>query len=229
MAWLKHLIQSTEGKADKVVGGPWLFNRGAFYIQQAAGPTLASSTTETSLLTGTTGNTLASPTSGTYMTFGVPGTGNADYPGSTLVLTGQTGFSNGLLKQGTMIAWRFFGTIANTSTPNLTIKVGLVNQTTGAFTALAATAATAMSNVSTCLWELTGSLMVVADSATAGEIYAACKFAYGVTGTAIVSPLGDTSSFDTTQSYALDIRATWGTSSASNTMTLNYGMFELVG
>ena len=229
MAWNDGIYPATEGRAVKTIQGPFLFYNGAFCIQDSPAFTLTNSTTETSLLTGATGTTIAQPATGVLTNLGVQGMGQ--YPASSLILPGnlQGGISTGCLQTGTLFYFNFVGIIANTGTPTLRLRLGFVNQTTGVFSAIADTTAIAMSTVTgTGLLQVSGQFMPIIN-AVAGEVDGFVQVEYGPTNITIASPYGALSSFDTTQTYALDLRATWGAASASNTMTLKFGTFELVG
>ena len=234
MAWQLNVnTGNSDGKATKTPQGPFLFPSGAFAVMYGPGPTLVSSTTETSLLTGATGTTITQPSSGVLTNLGLPQ--NGPYPASSLILPGniQGGMGMGSLALGTLFYFNFLGTIANTGTPNFTLKLGLVHQGTGTFTAIATIPATAMVTTTAVLLEIQGSFIVVTGGSS-GEIDGQIEMDYLPSSAAtnvvsLNSPYGALSSFDLTQTYALDIRATWGTSSASNTTTVKYGVFELVG
>lgn len=155
------------------------------------GTALASSTAETSLLTGTTKYGLT-PTVGT-----IPA-GAMNVLGKWLRVTAR-------------------GVIGNTSTPNLTIKFLLgssVALTTGALATVAITGSGG--------WVLTGDLYVASTGAT-GTVNGHGKFVYNQTtllGTTLDLPNAAAVTVDWTAALAMDIKATWGTSSSSNTIAL---------
>lgn len=120
------------------------------------------------------------------------------------------------------------GIIANTGTPNLTMAV-LIGTTVIATTGVQATA----SITGTLTWEYEVNCVVNASGAT-GTVLSTGKFHYYTTAPVIVSwkmcngtpGTGDT--VDLTASQAFHVQATWGTSSASNTMTCDYFYVEFL-
>lgn len=128
------------------------------------------------------------------------------------------------LSTGLGITGSFYGSIANTATPTLRIRVVLKNPSTGAVVyAIADTGAVAMTTISSSDFEVGFSSSVASVGAT-GSILARASFRYA--GTIVSIPFA-TTSIDTTQAYSWDVLLTWGTSSASNTMTLAYGQLGL--
>ena len=198
---------STDGVMNHL-DGMNVFSNGAFYVLNGGPSAYASSTTETSLFTGETPVTIGQPPNqSTY--------GSTRYMGPSM------------FNQGSMFGIDLFGTIANMSTPNLTLRLGFVD-TSNTFNVLATTGAVAMSNISgTCLLHVSGGFNIIAGG-SGGSVNAFIGCEYGPTLISIFSPLTATS-IDLTKIYKLDILATWGTSSASNTMVLKYGAIELIG
>ena len=199
--------------------GPNIYFNGPFCSIATAMPAYASSSTETSLITGAT--TTGFGTAPTMVNIGSQ-SGNATYISGTYRIPGN------FLLLGTRVAWDFIGSIANTVTPNLTVKAGLQNASTGTFTALATTGVTAMVNLAgTGVIHVKGYFMITASaSATSNTIVGWIGNEYGY-GTAVGNDVyggpTSTATFDLSVDYFFDVRATWGTNSASNTITLSYG------
>lgn len=121
-----------------------------------------------------------------------------------------------------------FGVLSTTATPNLTVGVTL-NTTQGAYNAsgiLATSAATAQASGATnSLWELDIMISCVT-SGSSGSALATGRFAIAgtTTGAARVSSSAANPNtaftFNTQSAYYLEMFATWGTASASNTLTV---------
>lgn len=164
------------------------------------GTALASSTSETSLLTGAT-------TYGLTPTVGTIPAGAMNVKGKWLRIAAR-------------------GIIADTSTPNLTMKVMLgstIALTTGVLALVAITG--------TGSWSLTGDLYVHTTGAT-GKVGGHGKFTYNQTtllGTTLDMPNATTGvTTDWTAALAIDVLATWGTSSSSNTISLTSLLVERI-
>lgn len=163
------------------------------------GTALASSTAATSLLTGATGKGVG--------TVGTIAAGNINRIGASL-------------------HFRFYGIIANTSTPNLTMAVKLGSDIT-VTTAVNATAAI----TGTTSWILDVCLTVLTTGAT-GTVRAAGKFTYQTSGLAAITwdlPDGGAITANLTVAKAIDLIGTWGTSSSSNTISHTHGSCLMVG
>jgi len=171
---------------------------GAFF-QAVHGTALASSTAETSLLTGTTKYGLT-PTVGTI-------------PASAMNVLGK---------------WLRFtarGVIGDTGTPNLTLKVYLGS--TAVFT-VGPSALVAITGSGS--WVFTGDLYVASTGAT-GTVNGHGKLIYSQTtllGTVLDAPNAAAITVDLTAAQAIDVKATWGTSSASNTIALTTLLVERI-
>jgi hypothetical protein len=209
MSWLLKPYQSTDGRMLATMGTPYLFPSGAFYVQNGASAALASSTTETSILNNVKGSIVQ-----------LPWDNQGSFPGSTLY------FPSGTLRLGTQFHAAFVGTIANTGTPTLRTRFGLVDAS-AAFTAIADTAAVAMTTVASSAF-IVQCDFIVASVGASGSLVGWVSHQYGPTASEVVS-LPAAVTIDTTANYSLDLRCTWGTSSASNTLRILYGSFELVG
>jgi hypothetical protein len=199
---------STEG-VMLGLDGMDVFANGAFYVLGTPCTAIANSTTETSFFVGESPVTIGQPPNQSAF-------GSTRYMGPAQ------------LNQGSLFKTDFWGTIANTGTPNLTIRFGLTNVATGTFNVLATTGAVAMTTTSgTVFFHVRGCFSIKAVGAS-GSIAAAIGCEYLATATTIMSPL-TTTTIDLTQQYKLDILGTWSAASASNTMVLSCGSFELIG
>jgi len=212
MAWKPSNYPSSEGKMIRTPDGNAVFFNGAFYLQYSASTAIANTTDETSIFTGENPVYLGDPP-------------QTQYPGSTRVLP------RGCLTRGTMFGFKFYGSIANTGTPNLQLRLGLVGPYPATtFNAIADTTAVAMTTTSgTVYFAIVGGFNVQADSETAGILNGWIGYEYLAAGTKVDSPVLNTTSFNTRQQYSLDIRATWSAASASNTLSVVYGAIEVVG
>ena len=131
------------------------------------------------------------------------------------------------------------GVFSNTGTPNLTMGFYKNTQTTSGATgvggaALAASAATATASaVTNIIWMLDVEGVFTAVG-TSGTIFCYGIFWLGTSATAVTAiPIPNATpqtavSFDTTKPNLLTVGATWGTSSASNTLTCNTYSIKLM-
>ena len=138
------------------------------------------------------------------------GTGS---PGDSLVLGAN------FFEVGTSLKWRLMGYIADTGTPTIQIKVKLGT------TAIYDTGAQSLPSLS-------GNQLIYMEGqctcrtvGASGTIFA-CSEVYANTGSSSLGNLDVTVptaavTVDTTASQTLDITVTWGTASASNTITSN--------
>lgn len=130
------------------------------------------------------------------------------------------------------------GVFSNTLTPNLTLGIYKNTQTSSGATgvggaALAATAATATaSGVTNLIWEIEVWATFTAVG-TAGTVFSYGSVILGTSATAATTiPVPNATpqtavSFDTTKPNLLTVGATWGTNSASNTLTCNVFTLDL--
>ena len=207
---------STERKMTGSVNGNSLFLNGAFYILKSATTSYTNSSTETSMFLGDT-----STTTPIVVYAGNPGA-SIMYPGSTRVLP------PGALADGTMFNFDFYGSIVNTGTPNFQVRLGLVDSA-GTFNAIADTTATAMTSEGTaCLLHICGGFNVQ-KYGTAGVLNGWAGYEYAPTLIPVFSPLLNTTAFDTTKQYTIDVRWTFSAASASNIAIINYGAIEVIG
>ena len=213
MPFAYDVYTGADAKVRNHISGINFFCDGPVWVQYGDGTAVANSTTQTSVVTNSTSataNFLAQiPTAISSTT--IPGNGMA--PAS--------------LWQS-----RLFGQYSTTSTPTLTVAVGFVNAA-GTFTAVASTAAITMpSSVTSMDWELETytAIRAVASGSTNNTVTkvafryrsaAATELSYVVVPTL--------ATVDFTQNQTFDVRVTWGTASASNTIIANMGVFKVVG
>ncbi len=208
---------STEAFQYKTKGGLLVNLAGPMYIQYAASAAYNTSVTETSILNNTVTTAQG--------TLSIPQQGLAYGPLNSIALA-----------PGTVIRVKLVGTIGNTATPTLRIRTGLINQA-GTVTTIADTTVLTMATITGVgYFEYTAEIVVGAYSASVGSMIGTSQLRY----TTVAAPAQSaamsflqaaqiaTSSFDTTQTYALDVKATWGTSSASNTITTGYAIVEMI-
>jgi hypothetical protein len=150
-----------------------------------------------------------------------PGVSGYVYAPSTSLWASPANF----LSVGVGVTGNFVGSIANTGTPTLRVRVVMKNPSTGAIVyTVADTGAVAMTSVSSSDFQIDFSSSIASIGAT-GSILGRCAFRYAGT---IVSVPFATTTIDTTQAYLWDVLLTWGAASASNTMTLAYGQLGLI-
>lgn len=188
------------------------------YMQYGATSAIVSSTTETTLFNN------SSTTAKGSLTFpaGYFNWNNGYDP---------AGLAPNSTAPGKLVRVKLLGSIGNTGTPTLRIKVKLTNSA-GTVTTLVDSTALTMSTITTGLFELNADFVVAAYSATAGIINCGGLMMY-TTATSgallgLILPSTSTTSFDTTTSYTLDVTAQWGTSSASNTITATSAFIEVM-
>jgi len=204
---------STEGLILKSkAGSPYVIS-GSKYIQYGPTAALASSTTETSLFNNTSTTAFGS------LTF------------AATELANGWNFPN-VAGAGSVIRLKMGGIIGNTSTPDLTIKLTMTN-TAGTVTTLSSTTNLAMVAITgTANWALEAMIRVSAYSATVGQFLTSGEFTYDQTtllSTGWKIPYTATAAnLDTTSAFTLGATATWGTSSASNTLTAQWATVEVM-
>jgi hypothetical protein len=200
---------STEGLIFKSKAGTPFLISGSQYIQYGAGTAYGTSTTETSLFTGNTSSfgTLTFPATGLTNDWNLPNVAGA----------------------GAMYRLKAGGIMTTTGTPTLLIRLTMTN-TAGTVSELSTTGALALVAITgTANWFVDATIIVTAYSATAGSFRTLGRFDYGQTTlltTGLNIPSTSLGTLDTTNPFTLDLKATWGTSSASNTMTLQYATLE---
>lgn len=194
-------IRSTDDLSVQTGTGLSLFVGGDIYQQYGATAAIASSTAETSIL---------KPSVQASLRAGITGSAIPVLPANSLTL-------------GSVLYGTFRGIIANTSTPNLTVRVVLKDATGTVVYALATTGATAMSNVSTSDLEIKFEAAVAAVGSS-GSLVGWLNVRYAGT---LITPVPAAVTVDTTAAYSVDVLLTWGTSSASNTATVYCGQIGI--
>lgn len=137
----------------------------------------------------------------------------------------------GVLDTGTKIYYEIFGRYSNTGTPtlNLGIYSGTVAQAIGSGVALLTSGAvTTVTTVTNRTWRMEGSLTVRSNSAT-GSIIGVGELSNVTTGGKDMLPATAPAAVtvDTTVARYITVGATWGTASASNTLTVHEVNFRL--
>jgi len=204
---------STDGLIFKSKLGNQYIIPATKYLQYGATAALASSTTETSLFNNT------STTAYGTLVFG----------GGEL--TNGWNIAN-VVGAGAMLRVRMGGIIANTSTPDLTIKLTMTNSA-GTVTTLSSTTNLATVAITgTANWNLDATIIVSAYSATVGQFLTHGQFNY--TQTTLLTTgwklpyTATAANLDTTSMFTLGATATWGTSSSSNTLTAQWATVEVL-
>jgi len=151
-----------------------------------------------------------------------PGVSGYVYAPASTLWTSPANF----LSVGVGVTGNFVGSIANTGTPTLRVRVVLRTYGTNAIAyTVADTGAVAMTTISASDFQIDFSSSVAAIGATTGSVLGRVGFRYAAT---IVTAPFSTTTVDTTQAYLWDVLLTWGAASASNTMTLAYGQIGLL-
>ena len=198
---------ATEGAIGRIFANGSQVNAGNAMIlqeQYAAGTAINTTVVETSLYT--IAGFVPSMSGGVYTT------------PSTLVTIPQNFLSIGMLYRGMIV-----GTIANTGTPTLRVRVVLRNTAGTIAYTLSDSTAVAMTTISASDFQVDYDFMVAASGVT-GSLVGRIRYRYAST-TVTTVPAAVT--VDTTQQYTVDTLLTWGTSSASNTATVLWSFLEL--
>ena len=190
-------IRTTEDITVQTGTGLSLFIGGDIYQQYGATTAIASSVTETSVL---------KPTAQASLQQNITPTAIPNLPANSLTL-------------GSVLSGNLRGSIANTGTPDLTVRVVLKNSAGTVVYALATTGATTMTTISASDFQIQFEAAVAA-TGTSGSVVGWLAVRYATT-TIYVKPTAVT--VDTTQAYSVDVLLTWSASSASNTATVTYG------
>lgn len=132
----------------------------------------------------------------------------------------------GMLELGSRLEWEIFGRYSNTGTPTLTLGIysGTIGQAIGSGVALCVSAAiTTVSGVTNQTFRMQGGGQVRAVG-TSGTILAATEISNVSTVACNMAPATApaTATIDTTVSRYITVGATWGTQSASNTLTIHH-------
>jgi len=195
--------------------GPNIYHSGPFCHIATPMPALHTSTTATSLITGavTTGF-------GTAPTIVKLGSGASS---DVLPYSGTYRIPGNWLQAGTRLAFKGIAIMASGSNPTMALSVGFQNATTGTYTALADTTALASSSPTGTVGYLIEGYIEVPAAATdlsAATLNSFVMATWGPTGTKNMAPWAAVASIDLTADNFFDIRFTWGTSDAGNTITL---------
>lgn len=124
---------------------------------------------------------------------------------------GDLTLSANYLTQGKQIQLKLVGTLADTGTPTLNVKVKLGSTT------ICSTGAVALSGVTDVEWML-DVLLTCTSSGASGSVTGGGMFDYDE-GTEIELLSSTPVTVDTTSSQELDVTVTWGTADAANTIT----------
>jgi hypothetical protein len=218
MAWLPgSAANASDGKVLRTPTGNSCFFNGAFYVLNSPAGSINTTATETSIFTNDTSTS-------TPITVQLGQPPYSQYPGSTRVLP------PGALAQGTMFNFDFFGNLKTNGTPTLRMRLGLIGPyPSTTFTAIADTTATALSSEGTLCYLHIGGGFNVQTYSTTGVLNGYIFYEYAPTLIAVCSPVLNTTAFDTTQQYTIDIRATYGASDANNIVQVSYGALEVIG
>lgn len=138
----------------------------------------------------------------------------------------------GMLEIGTRLEWYAFGRYSNTGTPTLALGIysGTIGQAIGSAAALCVTSTlTTVSGVTNRTWRLEGHAQVRAVGSS-GSIMSIAEVSNVTTNGTDLAPATAPAAVtvDTTVARYLTVGATWGTASASNTLTVHYAGFRLV-
>lgn len=203
--------QSTDDQMLQSRQGVNFFANGAIYVQYGDSTAVANSTTATSLFNNTT-----STTSNFY---------NINpYDGSTLTVAG------GAHTLGTIWLERLVGVYGTTGTPTLTITSGFKNAAS-TYTAICTTGAITMpSSVTNMDFEIVAETVIKALTGTNNVIQRLVLNYRSAAATMLSVVIASTAAtVDLTQNQTFEVQATWGTASASNTITTKYAYAEVIG
>ena len=215
MAWKPGAAAtSSDGKMIRTPDGNAVFFSGAFYVLQT--PLTAQTTNTVSTLF--TNDTTA--VAGVYPTVNLGVPPFAQDPGSTRVLPA------GCLQPGTMFNADFYG-IGTFTANTLVLSFGLIGPYPATtYTVISTTpATTATASGAGSFFHLSFGCSVTSVGTT-GTLTGFIAAEYAPTGVMTTGPLVATT-FDTTQQYTMDVRATWG--AGANSLQLCYGAIEVIG
>jgi len=204
---------STESLVETITQGGNVLkagDTGIAYQQYKAGTALANSTTETSLFTLTSiapqlvGNMAQAAVASSIAIPSIP---------------------SGFLALGTGFSGNLYGTIATTGTPTLRVRVVLKNSAGTVVYTLADSTATSLSAITGTTELVVNFDAVCSATGTSGAMIGRIAVTYGTSATAntVIKAVATSVTVDTTQAYSLDVLATWGTASASNTLNTLIG------
>ena len=200
---------ATEGLVMQAKTPSGIINAGAVgtvFQQYAAGTAIASTTTETSLLSTGLTSQAQNITGSVYIT-----------------TTSLPVIPANFLNVGVRFAGKVVGSIANTGTPTLRTRVVLRNTSGTIVYTLADTTATAMTTISASDFEVNFDFMTAAIG-TSGSLVGRISHRYATT---LVPVAAAAVTVDTTQQYTIDVLQTWGASSSSNTITVRWAEIEV--
>jgi hypothetical protein len=138
----------------------------------------------------------------------------------------------GILELGTRLEWYAFGRFSNTVTPTLTFGLysGTIAQAIGSAAVLCASSAvTTITAATNRTWRIEGHVQIRAIG-TSGSALGLGEITNLSTGLTDMMPASAPTAVtvDTTVARYISLGATWGTSSASNTLTCHYFGVRLV-
>jgi hypothetical protein len=131
----------------------------------------------------------------------------------------------GFLALGTGFSGNLYGTIATTGTPTLRVRVVLKNSSGTVVYTLTDSTATSLSAITGTTELVVNFDAVCSATGTSGAMIGRIAVTYGTSATAntVIKAVATSVTVDTTQAYSLDVLATWGTASASNTLNTLIG------
>lgn len=176
------------------------------FQQTTASTALANSVVETNLIT------VANGKGSTTIPAGALAWNNTYDPNGPQLATGSSGCK---------VMVRVVGTIANTVTPTLRLRLGFTNAA-GTTSYLADTTAIATATITGTSRFVAEFEVLVVSYGTSGTVLGGGFYEYFPTTTTtnkFYAPQLSTGTFDTTALYTVGVFATWGTASASNTIT----------
>lgn len=161
--------------------------------------------------------------------------GTAYHTSTTLTDVGptpQVQLPGGILEIGSRLEFYAFGRYSTTGTPTLTLGIytGTIGQAIGSGVALCTSAAlTTVSGAANRSWRIEGHAQV-RTAGTSGSVLAFGELSNITTGGTDMMPASApaAATVDTTVNRYIAVGATWGTSSASNTLTVHYFGCRLV-
>jgi hypothetical protein len=208
---------STEAVVGAIAQGGNIIQAGGVGVllqQYGAGTPLTNSTVETSVFTTTKlAPQILGPISATSSTVSLP-----LIPGNFVAL-------------GTQIRGRIIGTLNNTGTPTIRLRVVLKNSAGSVVYTLADTTALTMSTITGTTEAKIDFDSIVTAVGTSGSVTSRIGLDYGTTATTASvflrqAPAAVT--VDTTASYTLDVLATWGAASSSNILVASIATIEVL-
>jgi hypothetical protein len=213
---IQMLTVSTEALVGRVNGATSqqlnAGDEGVILQQIKAGTALANSTTETSLFT--------------ISALAPSIVGNPSAPAPTIL----PAIPGNFLFLGTWFRVKIYGTIATTGTPTLRIRAVLKNTAGTVAYTLSDSTATTLGAITGTTELLTEVDIVTSSLGTSGSLTARSAVTYGTTSVlnTVIKAAAAAVTVDTTQQYTLDVLATWGTASSSNTLNTLLASVEIL-